>query len=76
VDGIEIPAGGSVTLAPGGFHIMFVGLKESFADGGKVPVTLTFAKAGTIETFLHVKPIGSDGGNGHDGHDMKMGTDH
>jgi copper(I)-binding protein len=63
--GLEIPAGGSVTLAPGGYHIMFMGLKEGFVDGGKVPVTLTFEKAGSVETFLHVRPIGAEGGEAH-----------
>ena len=59
--GIEIPAGGTVTLAPGGYHIMFVTLKEPLKEGAKLPVTLTFEKAGTIETFLHIKEIGADG---------------
>jgi copper(I)-binding protein len=60
-DGIEIPAGGSITLAPGGFHIMFVALKEPLKEGDKFPVSLTFEKAGKIETFLHIKAIGADG---------------
>ena len=59
--GIEIPAGGSVTLAPDGFHIMFVTLKEPLKEGGKLPVTLTFEKAGTVDTFLHIMAIGATG---------------
>jgi periplasmic copper chaperone A len=59
--GVAIPAGGTVTLAPGGFHIMFVTLKDPLKEGGKLPVTLTFEKAGKIETFLHIKAIGADG---------------
>jgi copper(I)-binding protein len=59
--GIEILPGKSVTLAPGGFHIMFVTLKEPLKEGGKFPVTLTFEKAGKVETFLHIKAIGADG---------------
>jgi copper(I)-binding protein len=69
--GLEIPAKGSVTLAPGGFHIMFIDLKEPFVDGTDLPVTLTFEKAGKIETFLHVMPIGSKGPSGEAG-----GEDH
>jgi copper(I)-binding protein len=61
VESIEIPPGGSVTLAPGGFHLMFVGPKEPFKQGGKLPVTLTFEKVGTVETFLHIRPIGAPG---------------
>ena len=58
-DGIEIPAGGAVTLAPAGFHIMFVTLKEPLKEGGKMPVTLTFEKAGSIDTFLHIQAVGA-----------------
>jgi len=59
--GIEIPAHGAVTLAPGGFHLMFMDLKAPFAAGGKLPVTLTFEKAGAVETFLHIEAIGAKG---------------
>lgn len=70
--GIEIPAGGSVTLKPGGFHLMFIDLKEPIVEGTTVPVTVTFAKAGTVELNLPAMPIGSQGpagaeaGSGHD----------
>jgi copper(I)-binding protein len=59
VDGLEIPAGGSVTLAPGGLHLMFMGLTEPLKEGAQMPVTLTFEKAGSIETYLHVIAIGA-----------------
>ena len=59
--GIDIPAGGTVTLAPGGYHIMFIGPKEPLKQGGKLPVTFTFEKAGKVDTFLHILPIGSQG---------------
>lgn len=75
VEGIEIPAGGSVTLAPGGFHLMFITLTEPLKEGEKMPVTLTFAKAGSVDTFLHILAIGADGPDGtsaghgaHEGH--------
>jgi hypothetical protein len=67
--GIEIPAGGTVALAPGGFHIMFMDLNEPFVEGGKVPVTLIFEKAGSIDTFLHVLAIGARGPEGDHPHD-------
>lgn len=59
--GIEIPAGGEVVLAPGGFHIMFMELKDAFTEGSRVPVTLRFEKAGNLETFLHVQGLGARG---------------
>ena len=61
VDAIDIPAGKTVTLDPGGFHLMFVTLQRPLKAGGKLPVTLTFEKAGTVDTFLAVLPIGSKG---------------
>jgi copper(I)-binding protein len=73
--GIEIPAGSKVTLAPGGLHLMFIGLKQSFEDGGKLPITLVFEKAGSVDTFLHIMPVGSKGpvAGGGDAH-MNMDT--
>jgi len=57
--GIEIPPGGTVELKPGGFHIMFMGLKEPFAKGAKVPLTLVFEKAGSVDTELSVEAMGA-----------------
>ncbi len=72
--GIKIPANGTVTLAPGGYHLMFINLKQPFENGGKLPVTLTFEKAGSVETFLHIMPVGSKGPAGAGGSmDMKDG---
>lgn len=68
-DGIEIPAGGTVKLAPGGFHLMFIAPKARLVEGGELPVTLTFEKAGKVDTFLHILPIGTrgpDSGTTHD----------
>ncbi len=59
--GIAIPQGGKVSLDPDGLHIMFIDLKEGLKVGDKVPVTLTFEKAGKMDTFLTVLPIGSKG---------------
>ncbi len=57
--GLEIPAGGSVTLAPGGFHLMLIGLVEPLKADTKVPLTLVFEKAGTIDVELAVGAMGS-----------------
>lgn len=64
VAGVDIPAGGTVTLAPGGYHLMFITLSEPLKEGERLPVTLTFAKAGNIDTFLHILAIGADGPEG------------
>lgn len=48
VDRIEIPAGGSVELEPGGYHVMLMKLARPIAAGDRVPVTLTFERAGEV----------------------------
>lgn len=58
-DGLEIPAGGEVTLKPGSFHVMLMDLKRPLKAGEKVPLTLTFAGAGTMETTLDVRAAGT-----------------
>ncbi len=59
-DGLLIPAGGSVALSPGGVHIMFMDLKQAFAEGSSIPVTLTFEKAGSVDIQLAVGAINAD----------------
>lgn len=53
--GIEIPAGGVVELKPGGLHLMLMGVRCSLQDGDTVTVTLTFERAGDIETRVPVR---------------------
>jgi copper(I)-binding protein len=57
--GLEIPAGGTVTLAPSGFHVMLMGLKAPLKQGTKVPLTLVFEKAGSIDVELTVEGLGA-----------------
>jgi copper(I)-binding protein len=57
--GIEIPPGKTVTLKPGGYHIMFMELKAPLAQGGKAPVTLVFEKAGSIDVELKIEAPGA-----------------
>lgn len=55
VDKIEIPAGETVVLEPGGFHIMLMELKSPIKAGDTIPVTLTFEKAGTVQVDATAK---------------------
>lgn len=59
-DGLAIPAGETVVLAPGGFHLMFMGLNQAFVEGETVTVTLTFEKAGTVALELPVLASAAD----------------
>lgn len=47
-DGLEVPAGGEVVLAPSGFHAMLVKLVEPLEVGDVVEATLEFEHAGTV----------------------------
>lgn len=58
-DGLPIPAGGSVVLKPGGYHVMLIGLKKPLTAGESFPLTLTFEKAGTISVTVPVQAIGA-----------------
>ena len=63
-DGVAIPAGGKVAFAPGGLHLMLVGLRVPLKAGDKVALTLLFAKAGKVETSLAVQPLGAPAPSG------------
>jgi hypothetical protein len=63
--GLEIPAGGTVELKPGSFHVMFMGLKAPLKEGEPFKGTLTFEKAGAIEVEFKVEKVGASG-EGHD----------
>ena len=45
VPAIDLPAGATVTLKPGGLHIMLFGLKAPLVEGTRFPLTLVFEKA-------------------------------
>jgi periplasmic copper chaperone A len=53
--GIDIPAGGSVTLEPGGTHLMVMGLAKDLTAGGMLDVELHFKNAGTVTVRAQVK---------------------
>jgi copper(I)-binding protein len=57
IPGLDIPAGGSVALKPGSYHLMLLDLKHPLAPGDKVPLRLTFAHAGSIDVEVHVEDM-------------------
>ncbi len=54
-DGIEIPAGGTVKLEPGGLHVMFMKLAEPLKEGEMKEATLTFEHAGDVTVEFSVE---------------------
>ncbi len=55
--GLDIPLGQTVTLAPGGYHLMLMDLKQPLKEGDKVKGTLTFEKAGSVNVVFEVRSI-------------------
>jgi len=51
---LEIPGNSSLTMEPGGHHIMLMGLVESLTPGQKFDLTLKFMKGGEIKTEVEV----------------------
>ncbi len=71
-DGLEIPAHGSVKLAPNGYHLMFTGLKRPLVKGESLKATLTFEHAGAVAVDFAVQGVGAAGpGGAMKGDDMK-----
>ena len=56
-DGLPIPAGKTVTLKPGGYHIMLIGLKKPLVKGAMVPAELRFEKAGRVKIAFKIDAI-------------------
>jgi len=57
VDGVPVAPGAPAVLGPGGYHLMLRGLKRPLAAGQSFPLTLNFAKAGTLTTTVTVAPF-------------------
>ncbi|MDZ3830457.1 MAG: copper chaperone PCu(A)C [Sphingopyxis sp.] len=56
-DGLALPAGKTVALKPGGYHLMFMGLKRPLELGDNIPVTLRFQRQGAVTVRFKVRPI-------------------
>jgi copper(I)-binding protein len=81
VEAVEIPPGATVTLAPRGMHVMFMGLEAPWTAGEEIPATLVFERAGKVPVVFAVEPReaamdgmdddmpGMDEGMGHDMHE-------
>jgi copper(I)-binding protein len=62
-DGLKVPAESTITLRPRGYHLCFLGTKRRPEPGDKVPVVLTFEKAGEQTFLLDVQapgPVGKE----------------
>jgi len=67
--GLEIKPGETVELKPGGYHLMFMQLKDGLKEGERVKGTLVFEKAGQLDIEYRVGPLGGSApSGGHGGH--------
>jgi periplasmic copper chaperone A len=67
IPALDIPAGATVTLGSGGYHVMLVNLAHPLTVGTSVPLTLTFERAGSIDVSAPVEPAkpGAEAPHGH-----------
>ena len=61
VPGLDLPAGKSIELKPGGYHVMLMDLKQQMKVGDSVPMTLVVEgkdkKRSNVEVTATVKPL-------------------
>ena len=66
--GLDLPAGKTVELKPGGYHVMLMDLKAPLAKDGTVAMTLVFKDAKGVESkmdvSLPVSTVAPAGGHG------------
>ena len=57
VEGLPLPAGATVLLAPGGYHLMFIQPAQPFVAGEQVAATLVFEHAGRLDVYFQVRGL-------------------
>lgn len=67
-DGVTVPANGEAKFAPGGLHVMFLGLNRRLEEGDTFPMTLKFRKAGDVEVEVTVEKPGAKAEGDHKHH--------
>ena len=60
IPALDIPAGATVSLGTGSYHVMLTGLRQPLAVGDEVPLTLVFEKAGAHEVSARVETPKAD----------------
>ena len=59
VDGVTVAPGQTVTLAPGGVHLMWMDMAKPLKAGELVSGTLSFKHAGKVAVQFKVEPLGA-----------------
>jgi hypothetical protein len=55
IERLDIPAGETVRLEPGGYHLMLMGLTADLAVGGSIELTLVFERAGSVVVQAEIR---------------------
>ncbi len=66
--GLKIPAGETVELKPGGYHIMLIGLTHNLEEGQRIPLKLSFEHSGQMDVEVKIEKTPSAEGGMHDHH--------
>lgn len=64
IEALDLAPGDPVTLAPGGMHLMLMGLTGKLEEGSTFPLTLTLEKAGQVTVEVPVLSVGATGPEG------------
>jgi len=59
IERIDLPAGQTVELAPGGLHVMLIGLTRALLPGETVELTLTLDDDSDVQVVAPVRPVGA-----------------
>ncbi len=65
---VEVPAGSETAFAPGGRHVMLIGLEEPLVAGESFAMTVRFERAGAVEVRVRVRTSGELAHRAHSGH--------
>ena len=65
LDYVMIPSGGTVTMKPGGHHVMLTGLRRPLVEGESFPLTLVFDTGLEINLTIPVGPVGAMSAHSH-----------
>ena len=77
IPALDLPAGKTVELKPGGYHVMLLDLKAPLAKGASVPLTLVFQDAKGVESKLDLTvPVGTAAPGGATAGPMMNGHKH
>ena len=64
-NGLEIKPGETVELKSGGYHLMFMDIKQPLKPGDSFKSILQFEKAGSLDVTFSVRPLGATTGGLH-----------